>query len=210
MSGRQAMWTVTAIVVLGVASWFFPLFHIRPLGAHLQAKEDRTTEQAGKAVPRKLAEYTSGTLVNELWEKCDVDLAQAQKQLGQQVGLGGAWYFCVQGTGTIKAIASTSAEVAIEGSSRHVRLELDAVVDNTVRDSLGLKASQFLNSQEFNAFAAELNRQVEEDVIKPNRELLQPGVSVSFVGCAKIARKSDLEPLRLIPIRLAVLRNDSP
>lgn len=74
-----------------------------------------------------------------------------------------------------------------------------------MRESLGVKASSFANSQDFNAVSAELNRRVEQKVIAPNRPLLKPGVEVEFVGCTRIGGQSDLNPIRLIPIRLSVI-----
>jgi predicted lipoprotein len=76
------------------------------------------------------------------------------------------------------------------------------VVDNTIREAIGVKASDFANSQDFNAVSSELNRRVEQEVIAPNRAFLKVGMLVDFVGCAKIGGKSDLDPLGLIPIQL--------
>ena len=66
------------------------------------------------------------------------------------------------------------------------------------------------NSQDFNAFAAELNRQVDKEVLTPNRDLLnKPGTVVRFVGCARLAGKSDLNPLALVPISLEIVKSGS-
>ncbi len=102
------------------------------------------------------------------------------------------------------------AIVAIAGSTRQVHLQLGVVVDNTVRDSIGVKARQFVNSQAFNAFSAELNRQVEEEIIKPNRTALVQGATISFIGCTKISSKSDIDPLKLIPIQLNAIEAPAP
>ncbi len=123
--------------------------------------------------------------------------------------MGGAWYFCVQGAGIVESVDKARAVIAIAGTSRRVHLELGVAVDSTVREAVGVKASQFQNSQEFNAYSAELNRQVEEDVVALNRNALLQGAQVSFVGCAKVSGKSDLDPLRLIPIRLEITFRDA-
>ncbi len=95
----------------------------------------------------------------------------------------------------------------VANNPRRACLELGVVVDNTVREAVGVKASDFANSQDFNAISSELNRRVEQEVIAPNRALLKPGVVAEFVGCAKVGGRSDLDPLCLIPIRLEVRGN---
>ncbi len=157
-------------------------------------------------VSNQLATYATGTPIDELWKAFDTDYAQAQKQFGQQAGLGGAFFYRIRGVGTVQTTEKNRILLKFDDSDHRVSLEIGVVVDNTVRESIGIKASQFTNSQEFNALSAELNRQVEEDVIAPNREQLQPGAIVRFVGCAKLSSKSDLDPLRIIPIQLNVTR----
>jgi predicted lipoprotein len=187
--------------------WFFPLFHIRPLGGDTQggvsfqlANESPTTSE-----PRKLEAYvTTATEALALWQAFDADPSKAKKELGKQAGLGGAFFFCVRGKGTVESVQHDRVLLEAEGSPRRVCLELGVVVDNTVREAVGVKASQFNNSQDFNALSSDFNRQVEENVIAPNRALLKEGVHLDFVGCCKIGGKSDLDPLCLIPIQLRV------
>ena len=155
--------------------------------------------------PSRLEDYaTKATDLMQLWEAFDTDAAKAKKQFGQQAGLGGSVYFCVRGSGTVESITKDRATVLIPSNKRRVCLELGIVVDSTVRDAVGVKASKFPNSQEFNAFSSELNRQVEEAVLAPNRELIKEGTLVDFVGCGKVGGKSDLDPLCLVPIQLKV------
>lgn len=200
---------VGMLVSASLLCWFLPLFHVRPLGSETSGNTTRVPDQPITSVPHKLESYATGSPVTELWAKLDADFASAQKQYGQQAGLGGAWYFRVQGTGTVHSVEKNLAIVEVEGSHRRVHLELGVIVDNTVREAIGVKAKQFLNSQDFNAFSAELNRQVEEEVIKPIRQLLLDGTMVSFVGCTKVSGKSDLDPLYLIPIRLSIVNEPS-
>lgn len=190
-----------------VVNWFFPLFHIRPLGADRQSGVDfqSANESKGNSGPHNLQAYaTTATAAIALWQAFDADAAKAKKELGKQAGLGGAFFFCVRGKGTVESVEKDRVLLEVEGSPRRVCLELGVLVDNTVREAVGVKASEFNNSQDFNAVASDLNRQVEENVIAPNRELLKEGVQVDFVGCCKIGGKSDLDPLCLIPIQLIV------
>lgn len=202
MTYRQ-LFACGAMLLFGsIACWFFPLFHIRAMNSSVsfQLAEETKTEE-----PRNLEAYATGTEVTQLWSAFDSDTSKAQSQFGRQSGIGGAWYFRVQGTGMVDSIDKNRLVLSIADSPRRVSLEMGVVVDNTVREAIGFRASDFPNSQDFNAVSTELNRQVEQDVIAPNRTRLKPGVSVSFVGCAKINGKSDLDPLRLIPISIQSL-----
>jgi predicted lipoprotein len=203
---------------VGALCWFFPVFHIRKLG-DAATRESTTREsnrlQAASGIqsPPDQLDSFSGAPIMAFWDAFEANPSQAQKQYGQQSGLGGAWYYCLQGEGTVQAVDKDQVILTIVGSSRRVRFELGIIVDSTVREAVGVKASQFTNSQDFNAYAADLNRQVEQQVISPNRELLRrPGTVVHFTGCAKISGRSDLDPLSLVPIRLAILSEpvDSP
>ncbi|WP_425399987.1 DUF2291 family protein [Aeoliella sp.] len=197
------------LVVGGACCWFFPLFHIRPLGEGKSKAEQSTstTEPAALAAelwngPLRIGE--NATEVTQLWGAFTADPAAAQSQHGHQAGLGGTWCFCVRGHGTIESVENQYVLLRVAGGMRLVRLELGVIVDNTVRDALAVKASAFANSQDFNAISSTLNRRVEEEVIAPNRSRLVPGVVVDFVGCTKVASEKDLDPLSLVPIRIEV------
>ncbi len=219
MSRRRSLFYGGLFLAGGIACWFFPLFHVHPLGAERGA----TGHQSGTAdnsAPADPAEFVKGfwagpqragegaTEVTRLWKALDTDVSKARTEHGHQAGLGGTWYFCVRGQGVVETVEKNKVTLAVAGSSRHVCLELGVVVDNTVREALGVKASTFANSQEFNAVSSELNRRVEQEVITPNRPLLQLGVEVEFIGCAKIGDKSDLDPICLIPIHLNVRNHE--
>ena len=208
MSHRQLIVCGSLLLSGGLACWYFPLFHIRPIKSESSELAQNAPAKAGARKLDTLAAYATGTDVMQLWNAFDADLSKANSQYGRQAGLGGAWYFRVQGTGIVDSIEKNRLVLSIANSPRRVSLDMGVVVDSTVREAIGVKASEFANSQDFNAVSTELNRQVEQDVIAPNRERLTPGVSVSFVGCAKINGKSDLDPLRLIPIRIEILESE--
>ncbi|TWU41952.1 DUF2291 family protein [Novipirellula artificiosorum] len=202
-----------SLMVVCLVCWFFPLFHIRPLDG--RRAESRylaaTPRQSGSADPvAYVREFWDGPLkagdvgtdIAQLWNAFDADATGARSQYGRQAGLGGAWYFCVRGQGNVQTVEKDRVVLTVTGSSRNVCLELGVVVDNTVREAIGVKASGFANSQDFNAVSSELNRRAEQRVIASNRAIMKEGVVVDFVGCAKIGGKSDLDPLCLIPIQL--------
>ena len=207
MNRRWLTRCVLSIIFCGLC-WFFPLFHVRPINSKAAEAGSTSLSTASKnGTAKSLKDYT-GTSVTQFWDACQADFAQAQKRYGRQAGLGGPWYFCLQGQGTVQSVDKNQAVIKIDGTQREVRMALSLLVDNTVREAIGVKASEFANSQDFNAFAAELNRQVDREVLAPNRDLLShPGTVVKFVGCARIANKSDLDPLALIPINVEIMQS---
>ncbi|TWU18760.1 DUF2291 family protein [Allorhodopirellula heiligendammensis] len=213
MSSRRLTRYGSLLIVGGLVCWFFPLFHIRPLDADPRESGDpaATPRQSVSADPAAFAREIwdgplrmgdAGTNVTKIWDGFEADAARARSQYGRQAGLGGAWYFCIRGQGTVETVEKDRVVLTVRDSLRRVCLQLGVVVDNTVREAIGVNASDFANSQDFNAVSSELNRRVEREVIAPNRALLKKGVGVDFVGCAKIGGKSDLDPLGLIPIQL--------
>ena len=140
--------------------------------------------------------------ITQLWQAYDADAEKVTQEYGRQIGLGGAAYFCVRGRGKIDAIEKNRCTVIVPGEPHQARLEIGVLVDNTVREAIGVNVNDFVNSQSFNAVSTELNRRVEEEVIEPIKDKLKVGAVVEFVGCTKIGRKSDLNPLCLVPIHL--------
>ncbi len=207
------------LIVGGIALWFFPLFHVRPLNVDATESESQAARRPSASVDPSVyaSEVWSGpvragatsTSITELWGAFDADPANARTRYGRQPGLGGAWYFCVRGQGTVEAVDSTRVVLAIADCSRRVCLDLGVVVDNRVRDAIGVKASEFANSQAFNAVSSELNRRAEQDVIAANRDQLKKGMVVDFVGCAEVRGKSDLDPLSVVPIHIQTPGSDS-
>ena len=138
-----------------------------------QASDQATTpRQSGPADPAAyvrefwdgpLRAGDAGTDIAQLWNAFDADATAARSQYGRQAGLGGAWYFCIRGQGTVETVEKDRVVLTVTDSSRRVCLELGVVVDNTVREAIGVKASDFANSQDFNAVSSELNRRAEQE-----------------------------------------------
>lgn len=213
MSRRQLLRGGILVVIGGILCYLFPLFHVRRLGDTAEGNAGDSANRPGHAdAASYVRQFWDGPLrrgegateVTQLWAAWDADRTKANRDYGRQVGLGGAWYFCVHGQGRIESIDRDRCSVALSATSRRVCIELGVIVDNTVRDAIGVNVNEFANSQEFNAVSAELNRRVEQDVIAPNRPLFTPGDAVTFIGCAKIDGKSDIDPLCIVPIRIDV------
>lgn len=215
MSRKRLIVCSALLICGGIACWFFPLFHIRTL-SEVKAGNGEQSAMPRPSIPADpvgyarnfwdgpLRTHSGGTEIERLWNDFDANKSKARSQYGRQSGVGGAWYFVIHGQGTVDTVEKGCVVLTLANSSRRARLELGVVVDNTVREAICVKASEFANSQDFNEVSSELNRRVERDVIASNKSLLKPGAIVDFVGCTKISRDSDLDPLRLIPIRLEV------
>ena len=199
-----------------VLCYFFPLWHIRSL--------DTSTSETGRpggtgksqsagADPATyvdtfwnsdLRKGDRATEVTQLWKAFDTDANQAKRDLGRKVGLGGSSYFCVRGSGKIETVEMDRCTISVPGDSRQACLLLGVIVDNTIRNAIGINVNEFSNSQDFNTISSELNLRVEQEVVNTNKDLLKPGRNVEFVGCGKIGEISDLDPLCLVPIRIDV------
>lgn len=218
MSRARLITCVSLLFVGSLACWVFPLFHIRSLDATANESESQATPHPSKPVDP--AAYASqiwdgrqrvgdaATEITELWNAFDADGSEARTRYGRQPGLGGSWYFCVRGQGTVAKVDKDRVVLVVTDRSRRVCLEVGVVVDNRVREAIGVKASDFANSREFNEVSSELNRRAEQEVIAANHENLKEGVVVDFVGCAEIRSKSDLDLLRLVPIQLQTHDSD--
>lgn len=214
----RARWIVwgSSLAGLGVLCYCFPLFHVRRVGEMSIATETPSSQPADPIAfvhrfwnsPQRRGE--GATEANHLLDALDADAVGAKAEFGNQVGLGGAWYFLVHGAGVVEQVADAQCTVRLSDSKRSVELELGVVVGNTVRDAIDVDVNNFANSQNFNAVSAELNRLVESKVIQPFRADLQVGVTVKFVGCAKIAKASDRRPLHIVPIWLEVDAVEQP
>lgn len=206
------------LLIVSIVLWYyFPLFHIRPLGESLTNTSKTTASNQPNSKVADPATYVDdfwngrlrkgegATEITQLWQAFDADAAKAKKDHGRQVGLGGSFYFCVRGRGTVETIAKNRCTIIVPNESRLACLELGVIVDNTVREAIGVNVNEFANSQDFNAVSSELNLRVEQEVIKPNKDQLKPGAAIEFIGCAKIGGESDLDPLCLVPIHIEVV-----
>jgi predicted lipoprotein len=103
-------------------------------------------------------------------------------------------------------VEKTGTAVSCAGSEGQadVVLKTGLLFGNTIRDGTGqLLASEFANSQDFNAISKELNRMVEEQVQPDLKANAHVGKKIRFVGCAEIRASSKaLLPLTAIPLQV--------
>lgn len=112
------------------------------------------------------------------------DPRAALQRHGRSVGLGNAGYYFARGTGRIIAVERSRVLVDIDGAIIAVRT--GPVFGNVVRDGCGLlEVNQVPGLAEFNAFSAELNRLVEQQVQPALKASAVIGAMLTFAGCAE-------------------------
>jgi predicted lipoprotein len=210
---QRLLVTFGLLIAVGVLFWFFPLFHVVAVG------------QAGAGADRS-DEFDAGTVVQGFWterltpafdqaadavtvlENLRKDPEAARRQLGRSAGLGRASLFFVRGSGTIVSVDDRGIGVTLskDATVPDIVLQTGVVSGNSVRDATGLlSASDYPNSQQFNAISNELNRLVETSVIPSAKENAQVGQQIEFVGCARVLNlPADAAPLKLIPLEVRV------
>ena len=210
---RVVIWCGAAIGA--VVLWcLFPPFRIKPIrnGASPGPTPAAATSPINVAdyaeefwSDRLPAAFGNAVDIEELLDAVERDAGQVRGKYGREVGLGGACFFFIRGTGHIEEVAADYCILKIGEGARQAHVRTGVIVGNTVRDSTGLiDVNQFANSQDFNNVSAELNQRVEANVIAPSRERLRIGARVRFVGCARIGDDSDFDPLSVVPVHLDI------
>lgn len=202
---------IAAACALGVALYFFPLFHITPVtpAASAIAAPAAFDPVATAARIWQLdlpAAAAGATELSVLAGPLRANAETARAKFGKSSGLG-ASYFFVRGSGKVVARERNLVRIAIDGSaSETVTLRLGPVFGNTVRDGCGLlDVNSFPGLAEFNALSAELNALVEKHILPTLRDQAVVGATVSFAGCAEAPESSPDagEPLlAVIPVSL--------
>jgi hypothetical protein len=192
---RVIIWCGVAIGA-AVLWCFFPPFRIKRIGDALSPRPASVSTSAPVNVAHYAEELWNDRLpgafgnavdIEELFAAVDRDAGQARSKFGRQVGLGGACFLFIRGTGQVEEAAADCCTLKIGEGPRRVRIRTGAVVGNTVRDSTGLvDVNQFAN------------------VIAPARERLRVGARVRFVGCAAVSSNGDFDSLIVIPVQLDI------
>lgn len=183
--------SIALVCALGVALYFFPLFHLVPLApAASKIAAPATFDPAAAAariwqtdLPAAAARATElSVLAGSLHANAETTRAKFAKSSGL-----GASYFFVRGSGKVVARERNLVHVAIDGAaSATVTLRLGPVFGNTVRDGCGLlDVNSFPGLTEFNALSAELNALVEKNILPALREQAVVGATITFAGCAE-------------------------
>ncbi|MBM4091414.1 MAG: DUF2291 domain-containing protein [Planctomycetes bacterium] len=208
MRGRR-QWIIVASVAAAAAVLFhfFPLFHVVPLDQAGQRAAGKPLDPVA-LVDRFWAERLSpgGTRAVdavELVAAMQQDRNSARRTHGRSVGVGGAYYYFVAGTGRVTSVEKDSVRLSLRDDPPQVEVALETgkIFGNAVRDGTGLwNVNDFPNSQDFNALSSEINHRIEQQVLPALRKKATVGATVRFVGCAEIMDEdTDLHPLRIVP-----------
>jgi predicted lipoprotein len=205
-SGAAWLWLILFAAVL---CWFFPAFHLLPLG--------RTAAPAGKNdfnAQAFAAEFWEAKLIPASEKAADIGslLAALQKspkearmRFGHSPGMSSTTFFFVKGSGDVVAVGEDGVSIKIspEAKEPEILLHTGLLFGNTVRDGTGLiDPSQFPNSQHFNDISTELNRIVETNVIPRLRGIAVPAKKLSFLGCAELEEDEAPRPLKVVPVKV--------
>jgi len=212
--GKVSIWCSVGVGA-AILCYSFPPFRVKPINGAGRARPSpanvaapvNVTDYADELWKNRLPDaFDSAVDIEELLTSVDRDSEDARRRFGRQVGLGGACFLFVRGSGQVEEVTANYCTLKIGGRARRARIRIGVVVGNVVRDSTGLiDVSQFANSQDFNNLSAQLNQRVETDVIAPSRERLRVGARVRFVGCARVSDDSDFDPLGLVPVYLDIV-----
>jgi predicted lipoprotein len=208
MRGRR-QWIIVASVAAATAVllYFLPLFHVVPLDQARQRSGGKAIDPAAfvdgfwteRLIPGAARAVDAAQLVTALQK----DRKSARRTYGHWMGVGGADYYLVAGTGRVVSVGKDSVELSLRDGQTQVQvsLETDKIFGNAVRDGTGLlSVNDFPNSQDFNALSSEINRRIEQQVLPALRKKASAGAKIHFVGCAEIMDEdSDLHPLRIVP-----------
>jgi predicted lipoprotein len=209
---RLIIWGAVA-AALAVLLYFLPLFQVVPL----DQTDERTVDASFDPVAFVDRFWTDRLILGtvravdaaELVATVARDRELAQRTFGRSVGLGSVYYYFVKGAGSIVSVEKNSVGLSLHDGQPevHILLATGNIFGNAVRDGTGLlNVNDFANSQDFNAVSSEINRRIEERVLRSLRQRAAIGARVRFVGCVEIVdEETDLRPLRIVPFIVELL-----
>ena len=206
---NRAIVIIIGLIVAAGLTWVFPLFHVVSL------------EQAAAA---KGANFDAATFIREFWDKqlvpsfeqandavevltaVKADPETASKTFGKAVGIGRVYFYFLRGEGMIVAVEKNGVAISLiaPDDEPDVVLKTGLLFGNAIRDATGrLQASDYANSQDYNAISKELNRIVEQEVQPTLKQDARVGRKIRFVACAEVrASSKQLLPLTMVPLQV--------
>jgi predicted lipoprotein len=206
---RSLLITVAVLACLGL-TWVFPLFRIVPLeqvaAARINAQFDAAAFAKEFWIEQLVPGFEQATDAPTLINAIKADPEASRKELGRSVGIGRVYLYFFRGEGTIVTVEKSGIAVSCVApdDEAEIVLKTGLLFGNTIRDSTGqLLASNFANSQDFNAISKELNAIVERDVQSQLKQDAKVGDKIRFVACAEVrASSKKLLPLTAIPLEV--------
>lgn len=207
-------WLIRSLLVVAAAVvlWRFPLFHVVSLeeaeqkrAAEVFHPEEYVAKFWDERLPKELDKAIEATTLMAAVRK---DPNAAKAQYGVTLKAKSEYYYFVRGRGRVVGVEEGFVALSLdsEGSKADVLVTTGPIFSNALRDGTGLiHPSDFHNQQDFNGISQELNRIVEDRVLPPFRDQVDPGDNVEFTGCAEIVvERTDLDPMTIVPIVLEV------
>ena len=208
---KRIVFTVCFLLIAGGIFWRYPLFHIVRLDddGHsatrelvFNAKDFADSFWIEQLVPSLNQAPEAALLLTQLSENPHA----AGEKFGRKVGMGRNRMFILRGSGTVVRLDKHGVGLSLEpaGTEPDVVLFTGMLFGNMVRDATGLlEAGEFSNSQHFNDISTELNRIVEERVMRVVKEQAAIGRELRFIGCAEAPGDAgNFRPLTVIPLEV--------
>ncbi|GAB2528601.1 DUF2291 domain-containing protein [Spirosoma aerophilum] len=199
---------VAGLLLLGIVGYnsvyFRKLDDVKATGLAATGKFDAgryaDTFWSAKLVP---AAPASATDLITLLPLLTSDPEKAFATHSQALGIGNIRYFLVKGEGTVSAVGENDVTVSL-ATGPVIHLATEFIFGNAVRDASGIiKITEFDNTADLNAVAANLNDIVRKKVIPALKTRAKTGSRLSFIGAMELNRAHlHLDELTVIPISI--------
>lgn len=204
---RFALPVIVLACIAGLL-WRFPPIRIVRLADAAAAQQSQKFDARAFAeklwTDRLMPAMSEAADAVEVVAAIEQDARAARERFGRSVGVSRGYFYFLAGEGVIVSAEGNKIGVALkEGrEASDIVLAAGPIFGNAVRDAPGLlNASEFSNSQDFNAIAQELNRRVESEVIPRLKSEAQIGRRLHFVVCVEVRNEpADLKPLKAVPV----------
>jgi predicted lipoprotein len=201
-----------ALLAMAPAMWKFPLVHVSRLDAKrsIQSVEgDFNAIAAAETLwyARLQPAFGKAPDAKEVLDALRANPTDACSRFGHKVGINRNCLYMLQGTGVIVSLKKNVVGISLTpGGAHELLISTGLLFGNAVRDAAGLvEASDFADSQDFNALSEQLNRLVESRVLADFRKRAAVGQRIRFAGCVEVkpSWNSD-KPLAIIPVRIEI------
>ncbi len=142
--------------------------------------------------------------LNALTTLLKTDKEKAFREHSHALGIGNIRYFLVKGNGIVSDVDEN--EVKLEMEEREVRIAIEYIFGNAVRDASGaIDINAFTNSMDFNNVSAEINKLIREKVVPPFKSSVKKGDRVAFHGAIELNREHlQVNDIEIIPVSLQI------
>lgn len=144
------------------------------------------------------------TDLNTLVPLLKTDPDKAFSTYSHALGIGNIRYFLVKGQGRIINVQpdEVTLEVPVGSSAQPIKLEMELIYGNAVRDASGIiRIQDFETTADLNALSEQLNKIVRDNVVSTAKTQLRKGSEISFAGAIELNKAHlKLNEIEVIPI----------